>query len=405
METMKYNIDKEPVKEETKNDIKAERMRLFLSMVPGIGNKTMFLLDTLIEDLKERDNYDGLTDLFREVLNEKQFYSFLKQMQYGKEDFVRKIKYMTDENIHYLSIHSKDYPWRLKKMADCPYGIYMKGKMMSKNAPSVAIIGARQCSEYGKRCAYEFGRKLSEQGVTIISGMARGVDGYAMRGALEGEGQVYGVLGCSVENCYPKENKDLYDAIQEKGGLISEYPLGTKPESRLFPARNRIISGLADIVLVVEARSRSGTYITITQALEQGKEIFAVPGRITDELSKGCNRLIMDGAGVASCAEDILDELKLMGWNHLSVFQTSNENCSCDVHLKDSEKKTENSPVIDSLEEAILSILDDNPKDIDRIMKLTGEKFTFQELYYVLLKLQLKGKIKQIGSGYSLTIR
>lgn len=402
---MKYNNNKEPDKEESKDDKIVERMRLFLSMVPGIGNKTMFSLDTLLENLKEADIHNGLTDSFREVLNEKQFYYFLRQIQYGREDFIRKMHYMSDENIHYLSIHSKDYPLRLKKMADCPYGIYIKGKMMSQNAPSVAIIGARQCSEYGKRCAYEFGRKLSEQGVTIISGMARGVDGYAMRGALEGEGQVYGVLGCSVENCYPKENKDLYDAIQENGGLISEYPLGTKPESRLFPARNRIISGLADIVLVVEARSRSGTYITITQALEQGKEIFAVPGRITDELSKGCNRLIMDGAGVASCAEDILDELKIMGWNNLSVFRTRNENCSRDALLKEPEEKSVNRPIIDSLEEAILSILDDNPKDIDMIMKFTGEKFTFQELYYVLLKLQLKGEIKQIGSGYSLAIR
>ena len=173
--------------------------------------------------------------------------------------------------------------------------------------PAAAIIGARLASGYGREQARRFARRLASRGITIISGMARGIDGIAQKAALDAGGRSYAVLGCGVDICYPEENRELYDRLLQEGGIISEYPPGTYPEARLFPQRNRIISGLSDLVLVIEARKRSGTLITVDMALEQGREVYALPGRVSDSLSDGCNRLIRQGAGAATCPEDILE--------------------------------------------------------------------------------------------------
>ena len=174
-------------------------------------------------------------------------------------------------------------------------------------APAAAIIGARLASGYGREQARRFARRLASRGITIISGMARGIDGIAQKAALDAGGRSYAVLGCGVDICYPEENRELYDRLLQEGGIISEYPPGTYPEARLFPQRNRIISGLSDLVLVIEARKKSGTLITVDMALEQGREVYALPGRVSDSLSDGCNRLIRQGAGAATCPEDILE--------------------------------------------------------------------------------------------------
>ena len=173
--------------------------------------------------------------------------------------------------------------------------------------PAAAIIGARLASGYGREQARRFARRLASRGITIISGMARGIDGIAQKAALDAGGRSYAVLGCGVDICYPEENRELYDRLLQEGGIISEYPPGTYPEARLFPQRNRIISGLSDLVLVIEARKKSGTLITVDMALEQGREVYALPGRVSDSLSDGCNRLIRQGAGAATCPEDILE--------------------------------------------------------------------------------------------------
>ena len=148
---------------------------------------------------------------------------------------------------------------------------------------------------------------MASRGITIISGMARGIDGIAQTAALDAGGRSYAVLGCGVDICYPEENRSLYDRLLQQGGILSEYPPGTPPEARLFPLRNRIISGLADAVLVIEARKKSGTLITVDMALEQGRDVFALPGRVSDSLSDGCNRLIRQGAAPATCPEDLLE--------------------------------------------------------------------------------------------------
>ncbi len=174
-------------------------------------------------------------------------------------------------------------------------------------SPAAAVIGARLASGYGREQARRFSYRMASRGITIISGMARGIDGIAQTAALDAGGRSYAVLGCGVDICYPEENRSLYDRLLQQGGILSEYPPGTPPEARLFPLRNRIISGLADAVLVIEARKKSGTLITVDMALEQGRDVFALPGRVSDSLSDGCNRLIRQGAAPATCPEDLLE--------------------------------------------------------------------------------------------------
>ena len=202
------------------------------------------------------------------------------------------------------------YPKRLKEISDPPLVLYRIGKLPEPEKKMAAIVGARACSSYGKEMAEYFARGLAKEGIGIVSGMARGADGIAQRAALSAGGYSAAVLGCGVDVCYPEENRALYEKLRETGCILSEYPPGTLPHSRLFPPRNRIISALSDLVLVIEAREKSGTLITVDMALEQGKDVFAVPGRITDTCSRGCNRLIGNGAGIAVSVTQLLQELQ-----------------------------------------------------------------------------------------------
>ena len=202
------------------------------------------------------------------------------------------------------------YPPILKMYDRMPAMLYVRGALPDPEKKSVAIIGARSCSPYGKKEAQRFAGVLAENGVQIISGMALGVDSWAHIGALEAGGMTVAVLGSGIDVCYPASHEELYRRILESGGgILSEYGPGTPAMPHHFPIRNRIISALADIVLVVEAKKKSGSLITASYALEQGKNIFAIPGRNGDPLSEGCNRLIADGAGVAWEPEILLEEL------------------------------------------------------------------------------------------------
>ena len=202
------------------------------------------------------------------------------------------------------------YPERLCYIPDAPQKLYYEGELPGNNVHSVAIIGARECTEYGRSMARIFAEALAKKGVYIISGMATGIDGIAQRSALEAGGKSFGVLGCGTDICYPRSNQGLYEDLKKKGGLISEYLPGTLPKRENFPRRNRLISGLADIVLVIEAKEKSGTGITVNTALEQGKDVFAVPGRVGDAMSAGCNRMISEGAGIALSPDILLQELE-----------------------------------------------------------------------------------------------
>lgn len=267
------------------------------------------------------------------------------------------------------------FPERLREIPESPGCIYLKGRLPDPVEMTVGIIGARDGTEYGKMVARTLAKELSEYGISIISGMAYGIDTAAHEGALLGGGKTYAVLGCGVDICYPAINRKLYSKIQEEGGIISEYPEGSPPLPHHFVARNRLIAGLSDILIVVEAKERSGTFITVDRALEQGKQVFVVPGRITDPLSRGCNRLLMEGASLCLSKEDILS-------------------CFSIEAGKDNEKK----PNLKGEEKRIYNALDLEGKHIDALYKEL--EIPLQSLYSVLVKLEIEGYCESFSSSY-----
>ena len=308
-------------------------------------------------------------------------------------------------NIQTSYYHENHYPDKLKNIPDPPFCLYYKGDLPKENIPSVAIIGARECSSYGEYIASELGKTLGIQGVQVISGMARGIDGVSQWAALESGGVSYGVLGCGVDVCYPKSNKAIYDELLIRGGILSTYPPKTKPQAKLFPPRNRIVSGLADVLVVIEARQKSGTSITVEMALEQGREIYAVPGRVTDRLSDGCNKMIKEGANVFLSPEDFmldLEELLPTKMAELRKQQLANYDDSIQVRMSIEKKQTDE--VVGEREDNTLGahicrLLDFYPQSaetiIEKLHKECGIDIKYEELTSELIMLCLLGQIKQ----------
>lgn len=252
---------------------------------------------------------------------------------------------MMNDGIYYVNHTERDFPEKLRNIPSPPYGLFVKGSLPSEDAPSVAIVGARECSEYGRVCSEYFGDRLAREGVEVISGMAWGIDGISQMAAIQAGGKSFGVLGCGPDIIYPRKNARLYEMLCERGnGIISEYAPHTAAESRRFPPRNRIISGLCDVLLVIEARAKSGTLITVSMAMEQGKTVMALPGRITDELSRGCLMLINDGAIPAISIESVIEELKNpnAGFNRCGTKKTAYAEEMADAEeMKDTEGAVE----------------------------------------------------------------
>lgn len=292
---------------------------------------------------------------------------------------------LEEKKIKFIPFFHKQYPKRLKHIPDMPWAIYEKGRRIPQKYPCVAVVGARQCSVYGRRMAEQIGRILGENHIPLISGMARGVDGISQYEALMADGESVGVLGCGVDVCYPRENRKLYEMLEEKGTVVSEYLPGTQPLGSLFPQRNRIISGLCDILVVVEAKEKSGTLITVDMALEQGREVMAVPGRVQDALSFGCNNLIKQGAAIMTSPEDIL---------HILGKNVMEENSG--------KHKKENRKIFSSDEEKrVYEILDYLPKNIEEIWNTYGkDKITVSQLMRELLELCMKGYAVEVGGNY-----
>ena len=211
-----------------------------------------------------------------------------------------------------IYINSENYPERLRNIYDPPKKLYVLGNFKILREKSIAIVGSRKATEYGKRVSFQISQELTKENINIVSGLAIGIDTYAHLGAISIQNQAgtIAVLGSGMDVIYPKENIELARKIIQTGGcIVSEYPLGTKPNKINFPQRNRIISGLSDGVVVVEASEKSGSLITAEFGIEQGKEIFAVPGNIDNSLSKGTNKLIQDGAKMILSSKDILEEI------------------------------------------------------------------------------------------------
>ena len=289
---------------------------------------------------------------------------------------------MCEDRIRYICALEPEFPEKLKGIPNSPQGIYVRGRLPDPEKKTVSIIGSRNNSEYGRGAAEYFARELSRHGVQIVSGMARGIDGISQSAAIAAGGSSFGILGCGIDIVYPPENRELYDNILEKGGIISEYPPGMAPKARLFPRRNRIISAFSDILLVIEARQKSGTSITVRYALEQGRDIFALPGRITDPLSHGCNTLIADGAGIATCPGDILEALGLIKAGNRKYKN---------IDLK---KFTD----LTAKQLKIIRHLDYSPVSVNEIASKTG--YDIPDLLLELLKLELRGCAEKAGQGY-----
>lgn len=276
----------------------------------------------------------------------------------------------------YIKRTDNGYPEILNNYERMPEGLYYIGNLPDKRKKSVSIVGSRSCSRYGSLEAEHFAQILSEADIQIISGMAIGIDSAAHRGALNAGGTTFAILGCGVDICYPPSNARLYRKILETGGgIISEYPPGTPALAHHFPTRNRIISGLADAVIVIEARARSGSLITADFAIEQGKDVYALPGRIHDPLSLGCLQLLSQGATPALSPEQVL----------------------AGMGIKESSKKAASRADLTGDEKKLLAILSEIPQDMSYLCAATG--FESARLSRILLDLSFKGLISDDGQG------
>lgn len=219
------------------------------------------------------------------------------------------IKYMKQYNIQFINIYDERYPLNLRSIYDPPIGLFVLGNYNCLNETILSIVGCRVCSDYGKRCAFDIAKEISQNNIVIASGLAKGIDAYAHLGTISAKQRTIAVLGSGVNIIYPKENKPIYeDILKYNGAIVSEYLLSTKPLKQNFPERNRIISGLSKGVLVIEAKERSGTLITVDFALEQGRDIYAIPGNICSNNSYGTNELIKQGAKLVTNYNDILED-------------------------------------------------------------------------------------------------
>ena len=306
----------------------------------------------------------------------------------------------------FLSRENAMFPDRLRNLPDCPYGLFYKGKLPDPDVLSVAIIGARRCSNYGSRMAAYLGAQFAKRHVQVISGMAAGIDGLAQKACVEEGGSSFAVLGCGADICYPPENNRLYRKLQEKGGIISEYGPATPPLPGNFPIRNRLISGLADAVVVVEARKQSGSLITVDLALDQGRDVYAVPGRFGDELSYGCNHLIEQGASLLTSVDQLIDEMKdrmpgkkllVPGLGHTAEqVIRAREHKQKEEEEKAARRKEEAGRTeLTEQEQQIFQKLDMDSKPFDQLMEETG--LSMMQLMEGLLALQMKNYVQEVS--------
>jgi DNA processing protein len=289
---------------------------------------------------------------------------------FKKEELDKEFALAKKLGLRIMSWEDEDYPLNLKNIYDPPIVLYLKGELKKEDNLSIAIVGSRRASIYGLSCAGKFAVELAQRGFTIVSGMARGVDSYAHRGALKGNGRTIAVMGSGFNHIYPPENLELAEGISQNGAVISEFAINTEPFKQNFPRRNRVISGLTLGVLIVEAARNSGALITADFALEQGRDVFALPGKVDSQNSFGTNALIKDGAKLVSSVDDILEEFNIF-----------------DPIVKLKPDSTQSEKVLDNL-------FSDEPISLDEIVERTNMQVG--EVSVLLLKLQLKKLIKQL---------
>jgi len=287
------------------------------------------------------------------------------------------LKKLSATDIHVITYNAPDYPLPLKNIYDPPPYLYVRGRLQPADCNAIAVVGSRNASDYGLRAAADISRELAEAGLTIVSGMAAGIDAAAHRGALEAGGRTIAVLGCGADVCYPVGNRRLYDTIAQTGAIVSEYAPGTGPDTYHFPARNRIISGLARAIVVVEAGPKSGSLITARLALEQGRDVFAVPGSIYSFKTRGAHQLIRSGAALIESGRDIIETLGMT------------------AEAAASQQQPEPAPEeLNPEARRIYDLLAAGPAHIDRL--ISGTDLTSSAVSTALLELELSGFIRQL---------
>jgi DNA processing protein len=348
---------------------------LALSLTPGVGS-------ILIKRLLDRFNTPEavfrapMKELLKiEGLGEKVAGEIRKGPSEKKVE--KELNFLKELGGTILTFKDDAYPKRLRDIYDPPALLYARGALKKEDELAVAIVGSRKTSPYGRWITEKVGQELARHGVTIVSGMARGIDSVAHKGAISGGGRTIAVLGCGVDVVYPSENRNLFNQIIDQGAILSEFPMGSPPEGGHFPRRNRIISGLSFGVVVVQASAESGALITASYALEQGREVFAVPGNVGAEGSRGTNRLIKEGAKLVETSEDILEEI-LPQWT--KEGETIQE---VESPRKDLNKE----------EMTLYQLLGETPMHIDVIIR--ESRFDPGRVSSLLLDLELKGLISQ----------
>ena len=308
---------------------------------------------------------------------------------------------LQEKGITFVSILHEDYAYKLRNIPDPPFA-YFKRTDNTKNRPdqpTIAIIGARNCSGYGKEIAKRLGMRCADLGMTVVSGLAAGIDSIAQEAANQAGGFVQAVLGSGVDICYPAQNRSLYDAVLKNGEILSEYLPGTAPMACNFPPRNRIISGLSDALIVVEARQKSGTSITVNMALEQGKDVYAIPGRITDPMSLGCNHMISQGAGIITDVEEGLLEIRQMILERTAHADKCNK--SQDETGLHNMNERKNPYEKDNLKGRLYACMDYMPKTMQQLYEEIGNA-NIAEVMTALLQMELDGAVAEKGGAYSL---
>lgn len=345
-----------------------------INKIQGVGPQKMKLLLNFFSTPKDIWKADSL-ELEKSGIGEKLAQKICTERENINPDLEWEI--LQKENIQMILLTDPGYPQILKEIHNPPFILYKKGNFDFNNSPAISIVGARKYTSYGSQVAYSLAKDLSNAGITIISGMALGIDTFAHQGALDSQGKTIAVLGNSLEDekIYPRNNFNLSKEIEENGALLSEYPPGTEAGPITFPARNRIIAGLSLGTIIIEAGEKSGSLITAQMALEYNREIFAVPGSIFSSVSIGTNNLIKKGAKVVTCAKDVLEELNL---NESKIIE---------------KKSVPKDPT--SEEEKILKALSSDSLHIDNISKIA--KLQPATCASILVMMEMKGWVKNIG--------
>ncbi len=321
--------------------------------------------------LKEKD-FECIT-----YLNKSEIDSIIKSKNEDtiKSEYDKLIK----TGARFIHVENKEFPNKLKQLSDGPKAIYVRGNLPKEETISIAIVGVRECSHYGRELSRYFARELASNGVQIISGLARGIDSYAHLGALETKSKTFGILGCGINICYPKENINLYMETIKHGGIISEYGMNVQPLSGNFPMRNRIISGLSNGILVIEAKEKSGALITVDFGLDQGKEIYAIPGNIDKITSLGTNNLIKMGAKLITSPIEILEDFNIKKNKKINIIKKDDK-------------------LLDYKEKIVYANLSLEPKSIEELIIETN--LSLNEILPLLFQLETKKYIVQVKKNY-----